>query len=128
MAVVSSDDSARTRPSLVAGRDYPRTYREFVEMFPDEGACVAYLERLRWPDGFVCPACRATAAPWRQTRGRLVCVTCRHQGTVTAGTILDKTRTPLTRWFEAGWHLATAKNGLSAKTLERTLGTGYRLA
>ena len=97
-------------------------------MFPDEGACVAYLERLRWPDGFVCPGCRARAAPWRQTRGRLVCVTCRHQGTVTAGTILDKTRTPLTSWFEAGWHLTTAKNGLSAKTLERTLGTGYRLA
>jgi len=47
---------------------------------------------------------------------------------VTAGTILDKTRTPLTTWFEAAWHLTTAKNGLSAKTLERTLGTSYRTA
>jgi transposase-like protein len=41
---------------------------------------------------------------------------------------MDKTRTPLTTWFEAAWHLTTAKNGLSAKTLERTLGTGYRTA
>jgi len=47
---------------------------------------------------------------------------------VTAGTILDKTRTPLMAWFEAARHLTTAKNGLSAKTLERTLGTSYRTA
>lgn len=112
----------------MAGRDYPRSYREFVEMFPEEEACVAYLEQLRWSSGFVCPACGTTAEPWRQTRGRLVCPACRHQASVTGGTILDKTRTPLTTWFEAAWHLTTAKNGLSAKTLERTLGTSYRTA
>jgi hypothetical protein len=53
---------------------------------------------------------------------------CRHQTSVTTGTILEKTRTPLTTWFEAAWHLTTTKNGLSAKTLERTLGTSYRTA
>jgi transposase-like protein len=58
----------------------------------------------------------------------LVCPACRHQASVTGGTILDKTRTPLTTWFEAAWHLTTAKSGLSAKTLERTLGTSYRTA
>lgn len=47
---------------------------------------------------------------------------------MTAGTIFDKTRTPLTTWFEAAWHVTTAKNGLSAKTLERTLGVRYRVA
>jgi hypothetical protein len=47
---------------------------------------------------------------------------------VSVGTILDKTRTPLTTWLEAAWHVTTAKNGLSAKTLERTLGTSYRTA
>ena len=114
--------------SLVAGGDYPRTYREFVEMFPDDAACSAYLERLRWPTGFVCPTCASAAALWRQTRGRLVCPSCRHQASATAGTILDKTRTPLTTWFEAAWHVTTEKNGLSAKTLERTLGTRYRVA
>jgi len=112
----------------VAGRDYPRTYREFVEMFPDDEACASYFERLRWPEGFVCPTCKTTATPWRQTRGRLVCSACRHQASVSAGTILDKTRTPLTTWFEAAWHVTTAKTGMSAKTLERTLGTCYRVA
>ncbi|XER13287.1 IS1595 family transposase ISGba1 [Sporomusa aerivorans] len=47
---------------------------------------------------------------------------------MTAGTIFDKTRTPLTTWFEAAWHVTTAKNGLSAKTLERTIGTSYKVA
>ncbi|MGH9577645.1 MAG: transposase, partial [Terriglobales bacterium] len=121
-------DQATALPALVAGRDYPRTYREFVGMFPDVDACAAYLERLRWPSGFICSACGGTGAPWRHTRGRLVCPACRHHASVTAGTILDKTRTPLTTWFEAAWHVTTAKNGLSAKTLERTLGTRYRVA
>ena len=67
-------------------------------------------------------------APWRQTRGRLVCPVCRHQTTVTVNTILDKTRTALTTWFDAAWQVTSAKNGISAKTLERTLGTSYRVA
>jgi len=113
---------------LVAGRDYPRSYREFGEMFPGDEACAAYLEQLRWSSGFICAACGSTAKPWRQTRGRLVCRDCRYQASVTGGTILDKTRTPLRTWFEAAWHVATAKNGLSSKTLERTLGTSYRTA
>ena len=117
-----------TKHGLVAGRDYPRTYREFVGMFPDNQSCAVYLESLRWPDGFVCPACGDNATPWRQTRDRLACSHCRHQASVTASTIFDKTRTPLTTWFEAAWHVTTAKNGLSAKTLERTLGTSYRVA
>lgn len=97
-------------------------------MFRDDVACAEYLEALRWPTEFVCPRCGVKAEPWRQTRGRLVCRSCRRQGTATAGTIFDKTRTPLTTWFEAAWHVTTAKNGLSAKTLERTLGTRYRVA
>jgi len=116
------------RVALVAGRDYPSSYRDFVRMFPDQAACAAYLEHLRWPDEFICPSCGTVSLPWRQTRGRLVCRACRYQGSVTSGTILDKTRTPLTIWFEAAWHLTTAKNGLSAKTLERTIGTRYRVA
>ena len=114
--------------SLIAGQDYPRTYREFVTMFPDDEACIRYLERLRWPEGFVCPACGKNNAPWHASRGRLVCSACHKHIRVGAGTIFDKTRTPLTTWFEAAWHVTTAKNGMSAKTLERTLGTNYRVA
>ncbi len=114
--------------SLVAGRDYPNTYRQFVTMFPDNEACAKYLLKLRWPDTFICPACGKMKEAWSQTRNRMVCSACRHQTSVTAKTIFDKTRTPLTTWFEAAWHMTTAKNGMSAKTLQRTLGTSYRVA
>jgi len=97
-------------------------------MFPDDTACTEYLIRLRWPEGFICPACKTASTPWNECRGRLACPICRHQTSVSAGTIFDKTRTSLTTWFEAAWHVSTAKNGMSAKTLERTLGTRYRVA
>ena len=111
---------------LKSGFDYPNTYRCFVEMFPDDAACAAYLAKLRWSNGFICPSCKTKAVPWQTIRGQLTCPYCRHQTSVTSGTIFDKTRTPLTTWFEAAWHVSTAKNGMSAKTLERTLGTNYR--
>ena len=95
-----SDDDTTRIGLLLAGRDYPRTYREFVGMFAHEEACRTYLEHLRWPAAFACPTCGASGVPWRQTRGRLVCSACRHQTSVGAGTILDKTRTPLTTWFQ----------------------------
>ena len=113
---------------LVSGRDYPNTYREFVKMFPDDTTCAAFLALLRWPEGFVCPACKITTTPWNESRGRLACPICRHQTSVSTGTIFDKTRTPLMTWFEAAWHVSSAKNGMSAKTLERTIGTSYQVA
>lgn len=128
MSGMTSIAKTDTGDNLTNRIDFPDTFREFVKEFPDEAACATYLEKLRWPSGFCCPACQTTGEPWRQTRGRLVCTACRHQTSVTAGTIMEKTRTPLTTWFEAAWHLTTAKNGLSAKTLERTLGTSYRTA
>ena len=108
--------------------DFPNTYREFVEMFPDDTACAAYLAKLRWPKGFICPACKQTSIPWNANRNRLICPICRHQTSVTTGTIFDKTRTQLKTWFEAAWHVSTAKNGMSAKTLERTIGINYKVA
>jgi len=113
---------------LVAVFDYPNTYREFVKMFPDDSACAAFIQRLRWPNGFTCPICGTSSAAWNESRNRLECPACQHQTYLTAGTIFDKTRTPLTSWFEAAWHVTTAKNGMSAKTLERTLGVRYRTA
>jgi transposase-like protein len=109
-------------------KEYPDTIREFFQMFPDEKSCLNYLIDLRWPTGFVCPACGQTSKPWHQNRNRLTCPLCRHKTTVTADTIFEKTRTPLTTWLEAAWHVTTAKNGLSAKTLERTIGTSYHVA
>jgi hypothetical protein len=109
-------------PGPVAGGDYPRTRDEFEAAFPDEDACARYLERLSWPDGFVCPSCGAVGEPWRGSRRRLVCRNCQHQTSVTAGTLFQGTRTPLTHWFEAAWLIATAEHGVSARHLQHHLG------
>ena len=109
-------------------KESPDTVREFFHMFPDDKACLNYLIDLRWATGYLCPACNQTSTPWRESRNRLACPLCRHKVTVTAGTIFEKTRTPLTTWLDAAWHVTTAKNGMSAKTLERTLGTSYHVA
>ena len=92
--------------------------------FADDEACLRYLERLRWPDGFVCRACGVVGEPWRQSRGRLTCSSCRHQSSVTAGTVFAKTRTPLRTWFAAVWYVTNQKSGASALGLQRVLGLG----
>lgn len=106
---------------LRAGKDYPGTWREFRAWFPDDVACRRYLERLRWPKGFVCPACGHTEA-WRASGDLWMCRGCSRRTSVTAGTILDKTRTPLTTWFAAAWYITNQKLGVSALGLQRVLG------
>lgn len=110
--------------SLASGRDYPRDWNQFLDWFADEEACLSYLEQLRWPEGFVCPRCGETSEPYRSSRSRLMCRVCRYQGTVTAGTVFDKTRTPLRTWLAAAWYLTGQKYGVSALGLQRVLGLG----
>jgi hypothetical protein len=110
--------------SAVAGKDYPRNWSEFLDWFASEEACLAYLEKLRWPGGFVCPACGVAQEPYRSSRLRLMCRSCAHQGSVTAGTIFDKTRTPLRVWLAAAWYVTNQKLGVSALGLKRVLGLG----
>ena len=107
-----------------AGKDYPQSWNEFLDWFATEEACLAYLERLRWPDGFVCPACGVVGEPYRSSRARLMCRSCAHQSSVTAGTIFDKTRTPLRVWLSAAWYVTNQKLGVSALGLKRVLGLG----
>jgi transposase-like protein len=108
---------------LRAGRDYPPSYAELRTWFRDDASCLDYLEWLRWPTGFVCPRCQGSRA-WRMGDGRFWCEPCRRRVSVTAGTIFQDTRTPMTVWFAAAWYATSAKNGVSAKTLHRLLGFG----
>ena len=101
--------------------DYPRTILELERRFATDDACREYLFQLRWPTGFVCPRCEETSA-WPASRGRFVCRSCRHQTSVTAGTILESTRKPLTLWFRAIWYVTSQKNGASATNLQQILG------
>lgn len=107
----------------VAGRDYPGSYGELLAWFPDDDACLDYLDWLRWPDGWRCPAC-AGERGWLLASARRECAACGRQSSVTAGTIFHRTRTPLTVWFAAAWQLTGQKHGISALGLKRVLGLG----
>lgn len=108
----------------ISGKEYPTTWVQFLDWFHSEQACRDYLEKQRWPDGLICPKCEASAQVARNSRGRLICPSCRHQTTATAGTIFDKTRTELRVWFTAIWTITSQKHGISALGLQRVLGLG----
>ena len=105
--------------------EYPRNWHELLEWFPDDRACLRYLERLRWGDGFSCRFCGAVDGGWWQmSDGLRRCAACRSETSVTAGTIFAGTRTPLVSWFAAIWYVVNQKQGVSALGLQRVLGLG----
>src|SRR5919205_2179012 len=95
---------------------------QFRDTYGTEEQCRAVVEKLRWPAGFVCPRCGGCEGKWLSTRPKLQCRACRHQVSLTAGTIFHATKLPLTVWFLAVWLIATAKNGISSVELGRRLG------
>ncbi len=101
--------------------DYPRDLTELEARFSTEAACREYLFQLRWPDGFRCPRCGETKS-WPQANGLVRCAGCAYQSSVTAGTIFQDSRLPLTLWFRAVWWVTSQKNGVSAIGLQRVLG------
>ncbi|MBM3269890.1 MAG: IS1595 family transposase [Candidatus Sericytochromatia bacterium] len=108
--------------------EYSLTLIELEERFSTEEACREYLFRLRWPEGFVCPRCAGPKA-WPSQRGLWLCADCSYQASVTAGTIFQDTRTPLTLWFRAIWWVTCQKYGANALGIQRILGLGsYRTA
>jgi len=106
-----------------AGRHYPRSTGEFQAWFRTDADCLDYLEWLRWPDGFVCPRCGHSGG-WPVADGRYKCAGCGARISVTAGTLFDRRRTPLTVWFTACWMFAAQKDGVSALSLQRALEMG----
>ena len=105
-------------------RKFPTTLLEFQRAFPDEAACAAHLERLRWPKGFVCAQCGIAGDPYRRTSrpSMLQCRACLAWARLTAGTIMHGTRTPLLVWFWGAYLVTTHTPGLSAVQFQRQLG------
>jgi transposase-like protein len=108
----------------MARPDFPRTLAAFRQRFATEEDCWHYLVESRWPVGFCCPRCGGGAAWAPSKRGLFECRCCRHQTSVTAGTVLHRTRLPLSLWFAAAYLMTTHTPGFSALQLQRQLGLG----
>ena len=109
------------------------TIHQFNEDFPDERACLDLLAGLiyeEWPEGLPCRSCGVVRKHHPLTN-RPKAYSCDHCGTHVyplAGTIFEKSRTPLKSWFYAMYLMAQTRCGISAKQLERELGVTYKTA
>lgn len=105
------------------------TLLEFQERFHNEDACREHLYKMRWPKGFACPKCGVLDEPFNVSSRKLhQCKHCGYQASVTAGTVLEKTRVPLVKWFWAMFLMSNDKRGCSAKQLSTELNLCYSTA
>ena len=108
--------------------DHPKTLIEFMELYATEESCRQAIFEHRWPQGFSCPRCGHRHAWYLRGRGLYECASCHYQGSLTAGTVLARTRTDLRKWFLAIWLLASTKKAPSAAELSRQLGVTAKTA
>ena len=103
---------------------FPKSIPDFQRLFPDNAACFAYLEAARWSCGFVCPNCHNLGEPFRFTArpGVLACRKCRKQTSLTVGTVMERSHTPLSTWFWAAYLVSSQTPGMSAVQFQRQLG------
>ena len=104
------------------------TQIEFQERFSTEEQCRQFLYEQRWNNGYKCPKCGHDEHFNIQCRNLYQCKACNHQASVTSGTIMDKTRTPLRKWFLAIYLVSEDKRGLSALALKKRIGVAYNTA
>lgn len=106
-------------------RGFPTTLPEFQRVFPDDGACARYLEKLRWPDGFACPRCGHAGEPYRFPKRSSVvlrCRACQRNISLTASTAMQSSHTSLSMWFWGAYLVTTQTPGQSALQFQRQLG------
>ena len=108
--------------------EYPKNLREFDKMYPDDEACLAFLEDLRWGNGFECQACGGDNY-WLISAGLRKCKTCLFGNSVKVGSIFESSKLQLKTWFYGIWWMTAQKTGVSALSLQKNLGLGsYRTA
>jgi transposase-like protein len=105
--------------------------------FQSEDKAREALEAVRWPNGPVCPHCGnsdpekiAKVEGKKRTHrpGLYYCNECKGQFTVTVGTVFERSKVPLTKWWMAAHMFNSAKNGVSAHEIHRNLGVTYKTA
>jgi transposase-like protein len=104
------------------------TIIELHEMFGTDERCREILERLRWPEGVICPRCQHKGHSWLEKYNRYECNVCQHQFTVISGTVFQDTHLELTKWFVATYLLCESRKGMSANQIKRIIGGSYKTA
>jgi len=104
-------------------------------IFTDEDEARAYFEAIRWPNGPVCVHCGsvrvyeiAANQNAKVRAGLKECHDCHGQFTVRTGHVMESSHLPLTKWALAYRLMASAKKGMSAHQLHRSLGVTYKTA
>ena len=100
-------------------------FLDFQKKYQSEEDCEKRLFELRWPQGFICPTCGHQEYYFISERKLYQCKKCRHQTSLTAGTVMQGTRTSFLIWFWAIYLVSTDKRGLSALALAKKLGISY---
>lgn len=114
---------------------------ELAKQYADEDKARELLERLRWPNGCVCPHCKndgkdkpiskLTPKPTSKSavrKGVYFCGACRKQFTVTVGTVFEGSHIPISKWLMAWFLICSSKKGMSANQLHRMLDITYKSA
>ncbi|WII39768.1 IS1595 family transposase [Paenibacillus thiaminolyticus] len=103
---------------------------QLERQFPTESACAAFLTKLKWPQGFVCPRCSHHRAYLIQTRRLPLhqCSACGYQASITTGTIMEGSRTSLRKWLIALWLVSRSDAGINAVQLRSIIQVTYKTA
>jgi len=106
------------------------TLIQFQKQYATEEACQTHLFNLKWPEGYQCDKCDHKHYYKIKTRklDLYECSDCHYQSTVTVGTVFEKTRTSLTKWFLAIYLFSHDKRGVSSYMLSNELEVTYKTA
>ena len=101
-----------------------------LNIFPDEHACAAHLEHIRWPDGVIpCWWCASTRKIHRRKKAGIYrCADCKKEFSVRKGTIYEESPLPLQKWFLATFLMVTSRKGISSHQLGREIGVTQKTA
>lgn len=103
--------------------EFPKNLPDFDRLFPNDEACLAFLEWVRWGEAFVCQKCGHDQF-WKMATGLRRCRACEFKNSVKTNSIFEKSKLGLKMWFYAIWWITSQKNGVSALSLQRFLGIG----
>jgi hypothetical protein len=101
---------------------------EFNKRYGTERDCLDVLEKVRWPNGFICPKCGHDEGYRLLVRRVIECAVCKYQSSITAGTVFHRTKIPLMKWFWMMYLIAQDKGGASALRVSKQLDINFKTA